>query len=232
MDRASMLVTIADAIVKSASHSQPLLVGIDGIDCAGKTTLADELRDELVRRDIPVVRASIDGFHRPRAHRLARGSLSPEGYFQDSFDYPALIEQFLAPIKEAKTTVAVTTSLFDWTTEESRRERKEVTADAVVLFEGVFLFRPEIERFWDFRVFVDIPLTVSLDRGVVRDAEHFGGEDGARERYLQRYIPGQEIYLREVVPRSKANVIIHNEEPHSPRVTWADDDDPTKGQGG
>lgn len=232
MDRASALATIADRIANSATKSQPFLVGIDGIDCAGKTTLADELRDELVRRGIPVVRASIDGFHRPREQRLAKGSLSPEGYYEDSFDYPSLTDQFLNPIKGATSTVSVISSLYDWTSEEQRDQRLEVTTDSVVLFEGVFLYRPEIDGFWDFRVFVDIPLSVSLDRGVVRDAEHFGGEEGARERYVKRYIPGQEFYLREVAPRSKANVIIHNENPHSPRVTWADGDGPAGARGG
>jgi uridine kinase len=232
MDRASAVATIADGIASSATKPQPLLVGIDGIDCAGKTTLAEELRDELVRRGVSVVRASIDGFHRPREQRLAKGSLSPEGYYRDSFDYRSLIDEFLSPIKGATSTVSVITSLYDWTSEEPRRERTKVTAGSLLLFEGVVLYRPEIDRFWDFRVFVDIPLSVSLNRGVVRDAEHFGGEEGARERYLYRYIPGQEIYLREVAPSSKANVIIHNEDPHSPRVTWADGDSPASSRGG
>jgi len=232
MDRASAVAAIADRIANSATRSQPFLVGIDGIDCAGKTTLADELRDELDRRGISVVRASIDGFHRPRDQRLAKGSLSPEGYYEDSFDYLSLIDEFLSPIKGATSTVSVITSLYDWTSEEPRHKRSEVAAGSVVLFEGVFLYRPEIDLFWDFRVFVDIPLSVSLSRGVVRDAEHFGGEEGARERYVKRYIPGQEIYLREVVPSSKANVIIHNENPHSPRVTWADGEVSVSARGG
>lgn len=221
MRRESMIAAIADLVVRSMSSDKPLLVGIDGVDCAGKTTFADELRDELQRRDVPVVRASIDGFHRPRAERLARGSLSPEGYYRDSFDYPALIEEFLEPVKRSTSTTSVATALYDWTIEEPRRARVEVSPDSVVLFEGVFLFRPEIDRFWDFRIFLDIPLITSLDRGVIRDARHFGGTEGARERYTKRYIPGQEIYLGEVDPRSRADVIIHNEDPRAPGFSVA-----------
>ncbi len=218
-----MITVVSDEIVRSASGTRPLLVGIDGVDCAGKTTLAHELRRELLSRDIPVLLVSIDGFHRPRAERLARGSLSPEGYYRDSFDYPELVARFLEPAKHATSRVSVVTSLYDWKTEQIRHTRADLVADAVVLFEGVFLYRPEIDQFWDFRVLVDVPLAVSLDRGIARDAEHFGGPAGARERYEQRYVPGQKIYMAGVEPRSKADVVVENADPDSPVVLFKRD---------
>jgi len=45
---------------------------IDGPDAAGKTTLADELAVALRERGRDVIRASIDGFHRPRRERYRR----------------------------------------------------------------------------------------------------------------------------------------------------------------
>jgi uridine kinase len=67
----------------------PVRVAVDGVDAAGKTTLADELAALLIQRDRPVIRASIDGFHRPRAERHRQGATSPQGYYTDSFDYDA-----------------------------------------------------------------------------------------------------------------------------------------------
>jgi uridine kinase len=78
--------------------SHPTRVAIDGPDAAGKTTLARELEHVLERSGRPVIRASIDGFHRPRAERLARGPESPDGYYFDSFDYPALRSALLEPL--------------------------------------------------------------------------------------------------------------------------------------
>ena len=69
-------------------------VAIDGVDAAGKTMFAEELADAVLRLGRPVIRASIDGFHNPRAIRRRRGSPSPEGYFEDSFNYPALSTRF------------------------------------------------------------------------------------------------------------------------------------------
>jgi hypothetical protein len=65
-------------------------VAIDGPDAAGKTILADEVAPALAARGGRTIRASIDGFHRPRADRYRRGPDSPYGYYEDSFDYEGL----------------------------------------------------------------------------------------------------------------------------------------------
>lgn len=60
-------------------------VGIDGPDAAGKTTLADAL---AALTGLPRVRA--DDFLAPPEVRYRAGRLSPEGYYADAFDLPAL----------------------------------------------------------------------------------------------------------------------------------------------
>jgi len=70
------------------------LVAVDGLDGAGKTTFADALAGLV---DRPVVRASVDDFHNPRAFRYRRGRDSPEGFYMESFDLSALTDLLLAP---------------------------------------------------------------------------------------------------------------------------------------
>ncbi len=84
--------------ILSREGAHPLRVAIDGIDAAGKTTLADTLVQPLEARGKPVIRASIDGFHRPRAERYRQGTDSPVGYYDDSFDYTALRDALLRPL--------------------------------------------------------------------------------------------------------------------------------------
>lgn len=94
--RFAMLETVATQIV--ARHlDHPVRVAIDGPDGAGTTVFADELADFVRKTGRPVIRASIDGFHSPRAERSRRGELSPIGYFEDSFDYDSLCSLLLAP---------------------------------------------------------------------------------------------------------------------------------------
>jgi hypothetical protein len=96
MSRAVLLERMAE-LVGAVRCSHPIRVAVDGPDAAGKTTLADELASVLRGRGRTVIRASIDGFHRPRAERYKRGPDSPDGYFQDSFDYEALRQELLDP---------------------------------------------------------------------------------------------------------------------------------------
>src|ERR1700730_4916224 len=73
-------------------------VGIDGVDGAGKTMFATELACKLRRSGRPVIRATVDCFHNPRAIRYARGRSSPEGYFADSYNHAALRAALLDPL--------------------------------------------------------------------------------------------------------------------------------------
>lgn len=72
------------ALIAHIRLGHPLRVAIDGIDGAGKTTLADELAEPIRGLGREVIRASVDSFHHPREIRYRRGRLSPEGYFTTS----------------------------------------------------------------------------------------------------------------------------------------------------
>jgi len=70
---------LATSVAYLLRRQQRVVVGIDGPDCAGKTTLGDRLAVEVGAR---AVRASIDGFHNPAHIRRERGDFSPEGYYR------------------------------------------------------------------------------------------------------------------------------------------------------
>jgi uridine kinase len=97
MTRQDLLDDLA-ARITAVQPPHPVRVAVDGVDAAGKTTLADELAMTIERCGRPVIRASIDGFHHPAAIRRRRGSTSPEGYFHDSFDHDAILTTLLTPL--------------------------------------------------------------------------------------------------------------------------------------
>lgn len=199
----------------------PVRVAIDGIDAAGKTTLADELAPAIERHGRPVIRASIDGFHNPRDARYRRGSLSPEGYFHDSFNYPALIEALLQPLGPGGS-LEFRRRAFDFRTDAPVAAPSEsAPADAVLLLDGVFLLRRELRDYFDFSIFVRVDVAESLRRGQARDAGLFGGADEARRRYEERYIPGQQAYLATEAPERWASVILDNNDVAQPVIDRA-----------
>jgi uridine kinase len=215
--RAQVVDRLAD-LVNSLHRGRPLRVAIDGPDAAGKTFLADEISEALADRGRPTIRASIDGFHRPRVERYRRGPDSPEGYYEDSFDYPALRRVLLDPLGPGGSR-AYQTRAFDYRTDMPEHVQVLQASDEdVLLFDGVFLLRPELADVWDYRIFVSASFEETLRRARVRDSPLLGSADEVERRYRRRYIPGQKRYFAVARPTDIADVIVENTDPTRPRL--------------
>jgi uridine kinase len=206
------------SVFSSIKRDHPTRVGIDGTDGAGKTTFADQLVLPLQDLGRAVIRASIDGFHRPREDRYRRGRDSPEGFYHDSFDYQRLRSELLLPLGPGGD-LRYRANVFDYKTDSFVETPKEVAArDAVLLFDGVFLMRPELIDCWDFKILLILDEEEQLRRVVKRDQDLFGEEDEVVTRYRKRYLPGQAIYFSEVKPQQLADIVIDNTIPDSPKA--------------
>jgi uridine kinase len=204
-------------LVVSRREACPLRVAIDGPDAAGKTTLADAVAALVAASGRPVIRASIDGFHRPRAERHRRGRASPEGYYLDSLDHEALRNELLerlGPDGDRRYRTAV----FDVRNDSPRADEPLLaTSDAVLLFDGVFLLRPDLNPSGTSASSSTFELEEALRRGCERDAGLFGSAVAA-SRYRWRYLPGQRLYLQAVKPWQLAAAVLDNTDPASPRL--------------
>lgn len=215
--RESILEEIADRIV-AVELPHPVRVAIDGRSAAGKTTLADELVAPIERRGRPATRIEIDGFHRPSAVRHGRTALPPwERYYRLSFDHLAIRATFLplGPGGNRRYRAKWFDSLHDVPFDEPERE---VTPNAIVLADGAFLFRPELNDLWDFRIFVEIDAGDSLRRGPLRDQAWVGSLEVAAERYRTTYLPGEQYYLDAIRPGGRADLVLDNRNPAAPRL--------------
>ncbi len=190
-----------------------VIVAVDGVDAAGKTHFADELGEALRRAGHTVFRASIDGFHRPRALRYARGKDSPEGFYRDSYDYETFRRVLVDPFKDGGTGSFVLEA-FDHR-RDAPVEPKWVTGkpDAILLLDGIFLNRPELRGLWNYSIWLDIDPAVAAQRALDRD-----GPSGVGDRYTK----GQALYVKEAKPRTVASTIVDNNDFDHPRRVFAD----------
>lgn len=201
--------------VERVTVGHPTRVAIDGAPAAGKTTLADELAGVLRGRGREVVRATIDDFLFPRARRYPRGEYSAEGCFFDAHDWDALTRVLLDPLgpggdrrfRPAAYDHATDSALFP--------PARTAPADAVLVFDGVFLLRPELVDRWDLRVFVSTALERTVERAVVRERQVSSRAEVER-RWRERYLPSQQLYFATVRPIDRADIIVHNDEPQLP----------------
>lgn len=213
--RDELLGHLADT-VGSVSVGHPTRVAIDGRPASGKTTLADELAVILRAQGRTVIRATIEGFLLPRAQRYRRGVDSPEGCYEDSFNFEALHRVLLKPLGpdgDRRFQAAV----YDRDTDAALDPPVSTAPeDAVLLFDGVFLMRPELNEGWDLRVFVSVAFDETVARAVIRDLEPMGSAARVERRFRDRYLPSQQRYSDTVRPTELADVIVHNDEPHRP----------------
>jgi uridine kinase len=215
--RGEAVAAIADA-VDAVSCSHPVRVAIDGSAAAGKTMLADELAASLRGRGREVIRASIESFLRPRIERYRRGPESARGCYEDSFDYDRLQDELLRPLGESGSRL-YRTEIYDRGTDLLvDSEQMEASAAAILLFDGVFLLRPELVDAWEFRVFIAVGSEEIIRRARIRDAEAYGSADDAEGRFRARYLPSQRHYRGTVRPAELADVVLENDDPSRPGV--------------
>jgi uridine kinase len=142
--------------------------------------------------------------------------VSPEGYFNDSFNHDALIELLLQPLGPGGT-LAFRRAAFDFRVDQPVDAPLEYAQrDSVLIFDGVFLLRPELRQHFEFSIFLHADFRVTVSRAEARDLHLFGSVQQVRRRYYERYIPGQRMYLAEVRPEQWASIVIDNNDPLRP----------------
>jgi uridine kinase len=97
------------------------------------------------------------------------------------------IDDFLRPPAERHARGPLSGEGYYRDSHDHDRFRAAVGAAAEPLVaDGVFLQRPELDDLWDLRIWLDVSF----------------------ERYEQRYWPGQRLYMDEVDPRGRADIVV------------------------
>jgi uridine kinase len=184
------------------------------VDGVGKSTFAAALTTALRHQGHPVVHVSADDFHHPRAVRYQRGRHSPEGFWLDSYDYPALISNVLEPLgpggsrryRRAAHDVRTDRALdLEWET---------APPGTVTVVDGLFLHRDELVGRWELSVFLDAPFAVTVGRMAGRDGSHPDPDHPS----LARYVGGQRLYFAACDPRARATLVIDNSDWANPVI--------------
>jgi uridine kinase len=211
--RQEVLDTVARAVSRPIA-SEVIRVAVDGVDGAGKTHFADELAEILRASGRSVIRASVDGFHNPRSIRYRQGRDSPKGFFEDSYDYEQLKAVLLDPLSPGGNG-HYRAAVFDHRADRPVSAPSRVAAPGdILLLDGIFLHRPELRAYWDYSIFLEVTFAVSIPRGAQRGE---GSPDPAAPSN-QRYVRGQELYLRTCEPTRFATFTINNDDLLAPYI--------------
>jgi len=194
---------VAHVAGRIPSLDRPVLVAVDGADGAGKTTFADAVGERLLAAGRQVVRATVDDFHHPQAHRHALGRTA-ETVWSRSFDLGALRRELLDPWVRGPGS-AYRRRWHALATDTYIDERPEPVPDrGVLLVDGVFVQRSELADVWDFVVWLEVPDAIRVARMAVRD----GTVDDVADPDEQRYLGAHRIYRDLCDPVSSADVVV------------------------
>ncbi len=160
------LAAIADRIVEKADKSPRFIVAIAGPPGAGKSTLADALHDELMRRGEKSAVLPMDGFHMDNGILEERGLLKRKGA-PETFDVRAFID-IVSAVRKADEEVLV--PVFDRSREIAIASARPVSPETrIILAEGNYLLLDEkpwsrLDGMFDLSIFVGPPYDVLEER--------------------------------------------------------------------
>jgi len=147
---------LSKRILKLQKEKKCVLVGIDGCDGAGKSFFAQNLANELSQTNAHIIQSSVDYFHNPKAVRYKLGKDSPEGFYNDSFNYDKLKELLLDPLF-TNNGKPYFTKYFNHTADGIESTKPAMlTKNSILIFDGIFLHRPELIAYWDFSIFLEV----------------------------------------------------------------------------
>ena len=185
------------------------MVGITGIDAAGKTRFAFDLGQYLVSIKYKTQLIHLDDFHNPKAIRYS-GENPADNYYNLSFNLDEIINKLLLPLHRNES-YSTKLPVLNLETDKYDTEKEYIfEPDTIVIFEGVFLLRKEINPYIDYTVFLDITFDESLERGKARG--------GIVERYNSKYHAAQRKYLEEFPPEETADMVIDNSNWEYPKI--------------
>ncbi|WP_088044481.1 uridine kinase [Bacillus sp. EAC] len=215
MKRNELVSEIANRILR-LNLTHPIRVGVSGITASGKTTLANELMEELRVRKIDVVRTSIDNFHNPRNVRYRQGKESAIGYYEDAHDYNSFKQKLLIPLGPGGNLQYQPISLDLEKDEYISSDSKVAKRDSVFVIDGTFLFKKDLSNLFDYKILVNTDFDLARKRGAKREEVNFGSYEKAEEMFLNRYHAASKLYLNQHLPQLKADVIINNDDLDNP----------------
>lgn len=184
------------------------LVGISGIDCSGKSTLAYRLEERLNMNNIPVQTVHGDDFLFDRVTRNKNPN-QEIGYYAETFDYDKLFNELLIPMKSNRT-LDKDLILLNWMNDKYTKVKFQVRYPSVIIVEGVFLFKKNLPDIFDFKIWIDISFEEGLQRALnrTRDQNYYGDPELIRQRYTERFYKGQKLHLKIDNPIEKCDLII------------------------
>ena len=176
---------------KLRSINQSFVVGINGIDCSGKTTFAKSVSKYFTHHKIDNDHLDIDNFN-----NSAIESETYKAFVSDSWDEEDLNKYYELIINYSDAIRAVS---------ESKKKY------SLVILEGIFIYKPQLVDLFDLKIFLDID--ISLGRKRFAERRSLKQDKRPFEIYDEIWMLSNIRYESEVHPKRISDLVIaYNDE--------------------
>ena len=148
---------MAKIIEQIQKLKEPCIIAISGFGGSGKSSLAKQLGKEL---GISVI--GVDSFQK-------KGAFDIQYKLWEIMDYTRLEKEIIIPF--INKIEIINYGNFNANV-EAITETIEIKNTGKIIIEGVGLFRPELLKYFDYKIWVDCPIEVAIERGKKRDMEY------------------------------------------------------------
>ena len=182
-----------------------LVIGIAGGTGSGKTTVVNQIIDELPENEVCVI--SQDSYYK------STDSLTYEERIKINFDHPRaidfeLLETHLSNLKRGE---IIQQPVYSFVTHNRTKDHIETHPIKVVIIEGILIFNSKkLLELFDIKIFVHADADERLIRRVRRDIKERGRDiDEVLDRYKNTLKPMHQQFIEPT--KSFADIIIPND---------------------
>ena len=171
---------------RDKKQNTPYIIGINGIDCAGKTTLAKDLSGELKQSGINNEIFHIDDFNNKKVEKETYRAFASGNWNENDFDryYESIIDF-----------------------QKTREAVEEAAAkNEIVIVEGIFIFRPKLKITFNYRIYLEVDASVAQTR--FEERRRLNGDDRPVEIFKDIWVRAHNKYVSEVNPQKISDLII------------------------
>ncbi len=183
-------------LIQTGSAAMPRLVAIVGGSGSGKTWLADKLQAVLGKKS--AARLSLDDFYRDRSH------LSPARRALVNYDHPRAIDwnRFESVLRDCLDGRPTRVPKYDFAQHARLPSFRHFRPAKLVLVDGLWLLhKPALRRLFCFRIFIDCPAKIRLNRRLARDLLLRSRDPASVQRQFRDAV--EPMNTRYVVPQKR-----------------------------
>jgi uridine kinase len=185
-----------------------LMVGLSGIDGAGKGFVAAKLEAELRGAGLRVASINVDGWLNLPSVRFSK--IDPaEHFYYNALRLDAMFSELVLPLRRHRTH-RVTARLAEETARTYHEHLYEFENIDVVLLEGIFLYKRAYRAHFDVACWVDCTFETALKRAVRRSQEGLPREETV-SAYQTIYFPAQRLHFERDEPLASADLVLRND---------------------